>query len=270
ATRRAANEFGFSDDARKIMQLGNFSPDFFGPVADLASNHLPHTALQALNQYVSSNGQDRDSAVFLHFDNLFDELDSNSQFDSLFSRLLRNTQASLALDSKQRGLDDRTRKALILIILGASLHAVQDFYSHTDWIHNDFSNTSVKLGQLSPGASEYRAPTWFEFRTTSGDPEKWPFRVKAGIFPPVTGALNTHTHMNHDNSRLIYREVETAGQPLLSQAQYHNAGHFPARENDPASALAHQQLAFNTAAAASREWIRKVEENAEARAAIEF
>ena len=129
ATRLAANDFGFSDDARKIMQLGNFSPDFFGPVADLASSHLPIAGLQALNQYVANNGQDRDSAVFLHFDNLFDELNSNSKFDYVFNRLLSNTQAALAFYNKQPGIDGRTRKALVLVTLGASLHAVQDFYS---------------------------------------------------------------------------------------------------------------------------------------------
>ncbi len=94
--------------------------------------------------------------------------------------------------------------------------------------------------------------------------------MKTGIYPPIAGALNTHTHMNHDNSRLTYKEFENAGQPLLSQAQYHNAGPIPAHDNDPASALAHQQLAFNTAVAASGEWIKKVEENAEARSAVEF
>jgi hypothetical protein len=74
--------------------------------------------------------------------------------------------------------------------------------------------------------------------------------------------------MNHDNSRLIYREYETPGQPLVSQAPYHNAGAVPARGDD-ASNFAHQQLAVNTAMAASTEWITKVEENADAKAAIE-
>src|SRR5579859_329353 len=184
ATRLAGNQFGFSDDARKIMQLGNFSPDFFGPVADLASSHLPANGLQTLNSFVANNGQDRDSAIFLHFDNLFDELDSNSKFDTIFNRLLTNTQAALAFYNKQPGVDQRTRKALVLITLGASLHAVQDFYSHSDWIHNDFNKTSVKLVQLSSASSEYRAPTWFEFREKSGPPERWPFRVKTGIYPP--------------------------------------------------------------------------------------
>ena len=110
ATRLAAAELGFSDDARKIMQLGNFSPDFFGPVADLASTSLPAPGLEALNQYLANNGQDRDSAIFLHFDNLFDELDSNAKFDYLFYRLLSNTQAALASYRKQPGIDDRTRR----------------------------------------------------------------------------------------------------------------------------------------------------------------
>jgi hypothetical protein len=268
ATRKVGDEFGFSDDARKIMQLGNFSPDFFGPVSELASNTLQGNGLNALNQYVAGNAQVRNSAVFLHFDNLFGELDRNSKFDFLFNRLLTNTQWTLGYYNSQSGADERTRKVLILITLGASLHAIQDFYSHSDWIHKDFNNTAVKLIRLPSGG--YRAPTWFEFRDSSNDPDKWPFQVRTGIYPPVAGALNTHTHMNHDNSRLIYKEYETPGQPLLSQAQYHNAGPVPAHPQDPAAALAHQQLAYNTAVAASIEWVKRLEQNAEAKSAIEF
>src|SRR6476469_10459849 len=92
ATRKVGESFGFSEDARKIMQLGNFSPDFFGPVSDFAANNLQGKALDALNQLVAKNAQDRDAAIFLHFDNLNGELDRNSKFDALFNRLLANTQ----------------------------------------------------------------------------------------------------------------------------------------------------------------------------------
>ena len=267
ATRKVGESFGFSEDARKIMQLGNFSPDFFGPVSDFAANNLQGKALDALNQFVAKSAQDRDAAIFLHFDNLNGELDRNSKFDFLFNRLLANTQSVLGSYIKQTNADERTRKTMTLVALGASLHAVQDFYSHSDWVHNDFNKTAVKLIQLPSG--DYRAPTWFEFRQQAGDPDKWPFQVKTGVYPPVAGALNSHTHMNHDNSRLIYKEYETQGQPLLSQAKYHDAGPVPAHEQDAASALAHQQLAFNTAVAASIEWVKKVEENNDAKLAIE-
>lgn len=116
----------------------------------------------------------------------------------------------------------------------------------------------------------YRAPTWFEFRDKFGDPDKWPFQVRAGTYPPIAGLRNTHTHMNHDNSRLVYKEYESPGQPVRPQTEYHNSGSFPAREQDPASVLQHQQTAVNTAIAASIEWVTRVEGNANAKAAIDF
>src|SRR5258708_16851807 len=74
--------------------------------------------------------------------------------------------------------------------------------------------------------------------------------------------------MNHDNSRLVYAAAENPGPLMRPQAEYHNAGPAPARGDD-ASDLAHQQLAVDTAAVASIEFVRKVEENAEAKKAIE-
>jgi hypothetical protein len=268
AARRVGDEFGFSEDSRKIMQLGNFSPDFFGPVSDFASERLPDKSLQALGNYGANNAESRASAIFLHFDNLNGELDSNAKFDYIFTQLLQNTQSTLANFFKRTDADERTRKVLVLITLGASLHAVQDFYSHSDWIHHDFTNTGARLTQL-PGGGQ-RAPTWFEFRDKAPDVANWPFQVKTGLYPPVAGAGPTHTHMNHDNSRLIYKEYETPGAPVNSEAQYHVSGNVPARVDDAAAITAHQQFAFNTAVAASIEWVKKVEENADAKAAIDF
>lgn len=264
-TQKTGEQFGFTEDAWKIMQLGDFSPDFFGPVSEYASKGLKGKELDALTQYTASNPQVRGAAIFLHFDNLSGDFQRNSNFDYLFTHLLRNTQSLLGGYNRLK-VDERTRKVLTLVTLGASLHAVQDFYSHSDWIHRDFNKTDVKMVKLPGGG--LRAPTWFEFRSKHKDPDKWPFQVRSGIYPPVAGALNTHTHMNHDNSRLMYREDETPGQPMRSQAQYHNAGAVPARGDD-ASDLAHQQLAVNTAMAASIEWVKKVEENSDARKAIE-
>lgn len=264
-TQKAGESAGFAEDAWKITQLGNFSPDLFGPVAEYASKNLGRAELQALNTYQQNNQQVRDAAIYLHFDNLNNELQRNSDFDSLFSRLLKSTQGLLR-DFGKLKVDERTRKVLTLVTLGASLHAVQDFYSHSDWVHNDFDKTDVKMVRLPTGG--VRAPTWFEFRSKHKDPSHWPFTVQSGIYPPVAGVRNTHTHMNHDNSRLRYRELETPEQPLVLQAPFHDAGPVPAHGDD-GSDLAHQQLAVETAAAASIEWIQKVEEDHGARKAIE-
>ncbi|HZR30436.1 MAG TPA: hypothetical protein VFA76_01115 [Terriglobales bacterium] len=268
-TQQVGQQFGFTEDARNVMQLGNFSPDFFGPVSEYAAENLKNNpAMGALNQEVLSENEVRQSAIFLHFDNLGGALSKNSNFDYIFNQLLHSTQSLLADFRTRKDLDDNTRKAVILITLGASLHAVQDFYSHSDWIHNDFNQTKAKLVALPDGAQ--RAPTWFEFRDQMGNPDKWPFQIKTGIYPPLAGAVNTHTHMNHDNSRLLYREYENPGQPLVSQAKFHAAGPAPAQEQDAASIMRHQQMAVNTAMAASTEWVKKVEENSGAKAAIEY
>jgi hypothetical protein len=218
--------------------------------------------LSALDQ--ANDPQVRGAAVFLHFDNLNSDFQGNSNFDYLFNRLLESTQKLIA-SYNHLPIDDRTRNTLTLVTLGASLHAVQDFYSHSNWIHNDFDRTDVKMVALP--SNGVRAPTWFEFRDKHGQPDQWPFPVQSGVYPPIAGARNTHTHMNHDNSRLMYIELENPGQPLRSQAEYHEAGPVPAHGDD-ASALAHQQLAVNTAIAASIEWVARVESNPEARKAI--
>jgi hypothetical protein len=258
-------EFGFSRDATNVMKLGNFSPDLFGPVQDYAITHLAPAEQEALRAFGLGNAQTRAAAVFLHFDNLEGRLTRNSQYDFLFSELLQNTRQALAGYSSRRDLDVTTRNVVILETLGASLHTVQDFYSHSDWIHQDFNQIASPPSTSEPP----RAPTWFETRRRLGDPEHWPFKVATGIYPPVAGVQGTHTHMNHDNSRLIYREEETPGQPLVSQAQYHNAGPVPARPGDEASILRHQQFAVATANAASIEWVKMVEESPAAKTAIE-
>jgi len=273
ATSAAARAYGFSDNAANIVQFGNFAgPDFFGPLYDTAGGeaieHWQSSPMYAkLNDFMgfrNQNLQVRKMAIFMHFDNLNSKLDSNLKFDYLFLRLLYNTQ-QLLTDLNGRGdLSEGHRKIAILSALGSSLHMVQDFYSHSDWTHNDFLKLGVPPVQTTWG--KLRAPTWFEVRAKLGRPDSWPFQVHSGVYPPTPGAANTHSHMNHDNSQLVYKEDENPGKPKKSQAAYHNTGPFPATAEN---AKEHQLFAANSAAGASIEWIRLVEMNAGARAAIE-
>src|SRR5581483_651123 len=237
--QRVGEQFGFTTSAWKIMQLGNFSADFFGPVSEAAAKSASAGELAALEQ--ANDPQVRGAAVFLHFDDLNSDFQSNSNFDYFFTRLLQSTQKLIA-GFNRLAVDDRTRNALTLVTLGASLHAVQDFYSHSNWIHHDFDKTDVKTVALQ--AEGLRAPTWFEFREKHSDTDQWPFQVQSEIYPPPAGA------------------------PIRSQAEYHAAGPVPARGDDD-SDFAHQQLAVNTAIAASIEWVARVETNSDAKKAIE-
>jgi len=67
------------------------------------------------------------------------------------------------------------------------LHAVQDSTAI------QIGSTTIDLKLVSAAAAGVRAPTLFEFRDRHSDPDKWPFRVQTGIYPPAAAALNTHT-----------------------------------------------------------------------------
>jgi hypothetical protein len=156
AVQIVGQEFGFTRDATNVMKLGNFSPDLFGPVQDYAITHLAPAEQEALRASGLRNAQTRAAAIFLHFDNLEGRLTQNSQYDFLFNELLQNTRQALAGYSSRRDLDVTTRNIVILETLGASLHTVQDFYSHSDWIHHDFN----QIGSPRSTSVPVRAPTW--------------------------------------------------------------------------------------------------------------
>jgi hypothetical protein len=163
--------------------------------------------------------------VFLHFDNLSGELKSNSQFDALFTHLLQNTQNALASYNRLRNVD-RVRKTLVLVTLGASLHAVQDFYSPSDWIHNDFNRTPVRMVGLDGGGS--RAPTWFEFRDNVGDPEQ--FEAPQSAAGQGTGGGDTDRDSALVRRRKMGRRQSAGGMgrvlPFYSRSHDSRRGEF--------------------------------------------
>lgn len=273
-TGAMTREYKFSDDATNIVQFGNFSgPDFFGPLYDTvlpmvhkgSAGLIQPDAQQQILTFAQStqNAQIRKAAAFMHFDNLYGELNKNWEFNYLFTMLLKNTQTTINGFYSDRSQNEGTRKLGILETLGSSLHMVQDFYSHTDWIHQDFQKLGMPVQQTSWG--KQRAPTWFEFLQKYPKPQNWPIQVSAGIYPPRAaspqsplGIPMSHTDFNHDNSQLFYEEA--------TRVQFHNFGPFLAST----SASEHQIYACNTAAIASIEWVAKLEEDNTTKAAIEF
>lgn len=267
ATGAAGKALGFSADAVNIMQFGNFSgPDFFGPFYDTVLGKRVEDS--SLGQFLADGQPIRKFAIFMHFDNLKGELNSNGKFDYLFNRLLANTKSFLTIAAGNPAINEGNKKMLILITLGSSLHMVQDFYSHSDWIHQDFPSLGLPLVTMPWGKP--RAATWFEVRGKLGDPDKWPFKVHSGIYPPpdcdnskdphaASQPCQSHTRLNHDNSQLVYDG--------RSQLAYHDLGPIPAGR---AGAAEHQLFAVNTAAGASIEWLHVIEEDPGAKNAIEY
>ncbi|MCZ7580617.1 MAG: hypothetical protein M5U21_07335 [Fimbriimonadaceae bacterium] len=102
-TRSAMWDEGFSVDARDSVIVYNWLTDYFSnsPTAGLK----PHLGK-------------------LHFDNLF----STQEVANYWGRLVQNTAAACKAYGKAGDI------LSLLAIMGMSLHAVQDFYTHSNWI----------------------------------------------------------------------------------------------------------------------------------------
>jgi hypothetical protein len=259
ATGQVGRRFGLSENALNVVQFGNFAgPDFFGPMYDTV---LPMLHLQG--SWVEKTRIVHKLAIYMHFDDLNEGLEDdahtkgNEKFDFLFNRLRWNTQRQLMRLYQDSTISDDEKRIAILETLGMSLHMVQDFYSHSNWIHNNFSDYGNGLSSVVAAISgSDRAPTWFEVRASLGDPGCWPFKVQSGVYPPPPGGSpTTHSHMNHDNSQLIYPDEDEGGHQA-SEVVYHMAG---PRSAATSGQRLHQLFAINTAADASVEWVGLLE-----------
>src|SRR5262249_20225605 len=107
-------------------------------------------------------------------------------------RLLYNTQQLLSELNGQTDLSEGHRKIAILSALGSSLHMVQDFYSHSDWIHNDFEKMGVPLVQRS--GEKCALPRGLKFARNSADliPGRFKF-TRASIRPLPAQPTHTRT-----------------------------------------------------------------------------
>jgi hypothetical protein len=103
-TRATLRDFGFEPSAIEIAQVENWLTDYY--------SNSP-TSPQAVKEQL----------VKLHFDNLF----NSKEVTWYWSRLSQNTINA----AKQAATDDDPHR--MLTILAISLHAVQDFYSHSNW-----------------------------------------------------------------------------------------------------------------------------------------
>ena len=89
-SQKVGEQFGFTQDAWKATR--QLLAGFFGPVSEHVSKKIQSKELEALNQFQANSPQIRGAAIFLHFDNLNNDFQSNANFDYLFNRLLQSTQ----------------------------------------------------------------------------------------------------------------------------------------------------------------------------------
>ena len=172
-TRDALQEAGFQRDAIRVVQVSNWLTDYYS-----------NQPLAGINQNI---GEIKAEVEKLHFDSREAAAAKLTDFDSIsryWAHLSKNTH-----DAVQKAATAND-PLMLLSVLGISLHAVQDFYSHTNW---------VEKHPPQAANAPFRTETWFS------ELGKGPIvGLSSGRYPNVGEADDNHgtytgKGMNHDS-----------------------------------------------------------------------
>jgi hypothetical protein len=175
-TRKAMVSNGFSADARLATQVSNYIADFMAGTFDKVNEELEKKGLEQLRL----TGGD-DSYSYIHFDGVLSEAEMEKNWKLLFENTIAALKKYSATDAVRPGY----RLIVLYNILGTSLHVVQDFYSHSNWV--DLYNKTGKTP----------IPIWFDIT----EEERKKLKLESGVYPDgsMPGHAN-HSDLNKDVS----------------------------------------------------------------------
>jgi hypothetical protein len=199
ATRIAMEQNGFSADARLLCQFENYLTDYFSGM-DFEGVYARLPGEMPKGGATGLRDMDMTDLARLHFD----ALTTQAQVELQWKTLEANTIAALNKWAAEPSVKPGYRPVVLMTVLGASLHAIQDFYSHSNWLKRVSASGGVKL---TPAAvpSSGPAPIWFDV----AEADRLKLGIKTGWYPDGNkpGVLY-HREENKDST----------GRPLNAQA----------------------------------------------------
>ncbi|HEY7289740.1 MAG TPA: hypothetical protein VH583_07880 [Vicinamibacterales bacterium] len=199
ATRVAMERNGFSADARLLCQFENYLTDYFsGLEFESVYDHLPADAPKPKGNATGLRDMDMAALARMHFD----ALTTPEQVEHQWKTLESNTVGALNKWAADPSVKAAYRPVVLMTVLGASLHAVQDFYSHSNWLKRIAANKAAGNLQAGEGGT---APIWFDVAET----DRKTLGVKTGWYPDGnTPNVLYHREENKDST----------GRPLNAEA----------------------------------------------------
>lgn len=172
-TRTVLAEHGFGETSIQIAQVENWLTDYYSTSP-------------------TSGDKGRAALEKLHFDNLF----TDEQVRTYWAILIRNLKSST-----EKAAEDNDQMSM-LVTLGMGLHAVQDFYSHSNWV------------ELHPPRDngEFRTDTFFS-------------AIKASAAAPIKGV---HTGKYPDD-----RTAGLGSSVIPGNAELHGGYHTGLNKDSP-------------------------------------
>lgn len=218
-TRDAMYAEGFGRTAADVAVVNNWFVDLYSN-----ASAVPHSGhAKTINEILAFSYGHRehwsqeviDAAVDSHFDSHFDSFATTAGLEREWARL-RRAVARQARLTRQRD-DPRA----LLSVIGMSLHEVQDFYAHTNWV--DGLGSPGADGPDWPALAFGHTPTWFDLT----EPERAGLSTYAGGTP---GHGRVHGGWNSDGNRSVLTAInkDWPGRPGYDNA--HITAYFATRQ----------------------------------------
>lgn len=212
-TVETMREAGYQQTPAYVAQVENWFTDYY--------TSAPTTTISKSNQCYLEK---------LHFDDLFTQAD----VANYWATLAANTKAAVQQAASKRDY------LQFLVVMGVSLHVVQDFYSHSNW--NEIYNTQYGMYSYLAVPIVLHSASWFDVATK-------PANIRTGWYPNCLNLPqgNNTPHGGYYGtppSNINPFPPQPAGKVALNHDSYVRPG---------------WQGAYAAAYAASREWIDTVD-----------
>ena len=188
-TSDAMTEEGFGRTAIEVAQVNNWFVDFYEQAdSNPFSGHGGFWKRLLAGAIRTEGWSDAliDAAQRSHFDSSTSTLFNSVGVTNEWNRLRR---AVWTLSREARAKND---PAQLLAVLGMSLHQVQDFYAHTNWVEPESGDGAEGPGWQARGFGS--SPTWFDVPA--------PVREAATIYTANTpGHTRQHGYWNSDGNK---------------------------------------------------------------------
>lgn len=202
-TADALTAEGFSGDSVGVVQINNWFTDLYH---HMSAKHVPYSGHSGILEQLLLQVIKKESwpnalvaaATRSHFDD-WPEVEADATMEFLTDTAgvtaewdrLRRAVYTLVQEAR-----DEDNPAKLLAVLGMSMHPVQDFYTHTNWIEPR-SGHGVS-GSDGPGWDERgfgSHPTWFDLPASE--------REKVRIYGDSTHGNRLHGYWNDDGNTAL-------------------------------------------------------------------
>jgi hypothetical protein len=219
-TRDALAAEGFGEKAIQIAQVTNWMIDFYeNAETNPFSGHTGTLKILVGGAIFNREHWDNNvvkSADRSHFDQTEGGFPLTANVSAEWTRLQR-TVGRLAREAR-----DKNDPQMLDALIGMSLHQVEDFYTHTNWVEPGGTDP-LRRGPGWEAQGWGRTPTWFDIPAAVRDAEDL---YSAGS----KGRRRDHGGWNADGNKALTFSMakDWPGRPLYTQA--HIASYFAARQ----------------------------------------